>query len=261
MPNSSASRISRTLGRMKHLIMSRHSRKRPGAAVQDEGSAEPVDQEIGSGIAEDVIEVVDEESADGDDEGAPVAVDEEKIQYGEAHLLGMPAEIRNRIYDFAVPKGNTYLLKTSYPPICRISHRLLSETGPIWRFCNTFILYVDLWQNFRQPQLVSDDHRYIKSLRIILEVPIFLNIPGKLFSNTAREALCINIDTNKYGISRCTCSRSGGAFHLKNLCRLSLEREAEEFRLQAGMRAFLEHVLEKEFVQAINEETIDCVAH
>ncbi|KAK3723736.1 hypothetical protein LTR37_001617 [Vermiconidia calcicola] len=256
--------MSRTLQRIKHLLKRRRDRKRPGAAVQDEGRAEPVDQEIGSGTAEGVDEVVDGEIADGDDEGAPVAVDEVKIQYGEAHLLGLPAEIRNRIYDFAVPKGNTYPLKTGYPPICRVSRRFLSETGPIWRFCNAFVLHLKPLQILRKPEQVSDDYHYIKSLRIILQAIFMLYHEDELVLDSTRDTVCINIIKNTYSIFTCTSARSGksgSTICLKNLCRISQESEVEQFRSLAPRFEFFEDVLDRQFVQAVNEEVIKCVAH
>ncbi|KAK3723737.1 hypothetical protein LTR37_001618 [Vermiconidia calcicola] len=84
-------------------------------------------------------------------------------------LTGLPAELRNRIYELAVPKRNTYLLESPYPAICCTSKQLLHETAPIWRYNNTFVYYVP--RGYHWFRRIRNDLHHIVHLHIILEPP------------------------------------------------------------------------------------------
>lgn len=61
-------------------------------------------------------------------------------------FLDLAPELRNRIYDFAVPQGKKYIsrrvsINGARPPpaICRTCVQLREETLPIWRSMNVFV--------------------------------------------------------------------------------------------------------------------------
>ncbi|KAK3723731.1 hypothetical protein LTR37_001612 [Vermiconidia calcicola] len=56
-------------------------------------------------------------------------------------LTPLPAEVRNRIYSFAVPHNGQYFHKSLSPGICRTSRKLRRETLPVWRGNNSFLYY------------------------------------------------------------------------------------------------------------------------
>ncbi|KAK3724005.1 hypothetical protein LTR37_001489 [Vermiconidia calcicola] len=56
-------------------------------------------------------------------------------------LSPLPAEVRNRIYAFAIPHNSQYFHESLSPGICRTSSGLRKETLPIWRGNNTFLYY------------------------------------------------------------------------------------------------------------------------
>ncbi|KAK3723732.1 hypothetical protein LTR37_001613 [Vermiconidia calcicola] len=59
-----------------------------------------------------------------------------------SRLLTLPAELRNRIYDFALPNGETLLYQSLSPPLSRTCSILRKETFSIFRANNTFIGYL-----------------------------------------------------------------------------------------------------------------------
>ena len=81
----------------------------------------------------------------------------------------LAAELRNRIYEYALPHDEEYKLGTpsaAAPPLCLVSRKVREETLPIWRSTNVFMVDAALSP---PPRILVDDecsgYKHINRLR------------------------------------------------------------------------------------------------
>ncbi|KAK3724007.1 hypothetical protein LTR37_001491 [Vermiconidia calcicola] len=139
-------------------------------------------------------------------------------------LTNLPAELRNRIYTYALAEGRTYNMKAVSPPLCRTSTSIRKDTIPIWRHHNTFVWYVkDYWFKYLLAPDSSDPDiglRHMKHVEVILHFPDLLETDLGFLYDRFTDGLLMEIINCDYTLSHCNVEKQDSTFRLNDVRRV-----------------------------------------
>ncbi|KAK3723735.1 hypothetical protein LTR37_001616 [Vermiconidia calcicola] len=177
-------------------------------------------------------------------------------------ITDLAAELRNRIYELALPHGCTYRVNVLSPPLCQASSEIRKDSFPIWRHQNTYIWHLNQYGLQLTPKDYHFYVHYMNHLKVIIQLPNFLQIDIISFAGAIRDpnAIFMDITGGTYTFSRCHVEKQGNNFRLIDICLLPdvHSRVHHNHLVEFEFMGPLQVKLQRRLLPAVYEEVIEC---